>query len=78
MGDFGQFAETDSGVDVVAQHGLACLHVSGKETFNSFAKEFSSENGIALGPGLNRQLKVLCQSHSDTMVTYMIPSQNVG
>jgi len=58
MGDLGQFAETDSGVNVVAKHGLACLHVSGKETFNSFAKEFFSEGGIALGPGLNPQLKV--------------------
>src|SRR5216684_1385929 len=75
MGDFCKLAKTDSRIDVIAQHGLARLHVPGKETLNSFAEEFSAEDGIALGAGLNRQFKVSRQGHEVIMVTLTIPFQ---
>ena len=64
--DPGQFPEPDRRIDIVAQHRLAGIDITGEQAFDPFLQQGLTKRGIPLGARLNGVLKFFCQSHQVT------------
>ena len=56
-----EFRKTNSRVDVIAQDGLRCGDITGKQGFNAFAEKFLAKLRITCDTGADGLLKITCQ-----------------
>lgn len=56
--DLGEFLEPHRRVDIVTQHCLAGIDVTGEQSFDSFLQQSLTERGVPLGACLNGVLKI--------------------
>ena len=68
-----QFLEPDGGVDVVAQHDLARIHVSCKQALDAFLQQPFSKCRVAFGAGLRGLSEVTGDRHLSHLLLLAAP-----
>src|SRR6266852_9259496 len=58
-----QFAKSNGGIDVIAQHRLCDFYLASKQAFDTFSQKLPAKGGVALCTRLDGFLKISRQCH---------------